>query len=165
MSARVWWSPGPAPRPPSASRSRGRCPCRRPGHSPGQSRRPSRHPAERGRPRAPTRCQAAPRGAGPSAHASAGPYAPPWVEASVSDSAMWGSSAGGTGQAPHCPYRHGTARGAAPTSVDADCCPHAVGANGAVASSPRGAWGGTAAHAANRCLPAITLPSCCALNR
>ena len=73
---------------------------------------------------------------------------------------MWGSSAGGTDQAPHCPYRHGTARGAAPTSVDADCCPHAVGANGAVASSPRGAWGGTAAHAANRCFLAITLPSC-----
>ena len=44
----------------------------------------------------------------------------------------WGSGVRGTGQAPHCPYRHGTARGAAATSVDADRCPHAVVTNGTV---------------------------------
>jgi hypothetical protein len=94
----------------------------------------------------------APRGWGSSAHESAGPYATPWVEASVSDSAMSGSDAGGTGQAPHCPYRHGTARGAAPTSVEADCCPRAVVANGTVDDSTRGGVWGTVARTANRWL-------------
>src|SRR5687767_15910137 len=34
----------------------------------------------------------------------------------VSDTARWGSGAGGIRQAPHGPYRHGTVWGTAPTS-------------------------------------------------